>query len=252
MNETRRRRIRDRSSGTATLISEGCRVSGVITGNCDFQVNGEPADYYAFLHKGVRFIGLCDAGTHDHIGQFCSENIIPRGQCEWLKEQLQKPEKRKILFAHIPPHPKNKDVNGYLSRNDSIYLNDLVSKYRPEAMFFGHQHRKTRSYHSGETLSANAIVLGIVTPNASSGSSALADVEVALNPDTAGSVACNASNGIVGIAVLPNGGRGAQNANPNPGGAVPGAGPGSGGQGGGHTRAPNGKSRSGSPNNGAR
>lgn len=41
MNETRRRRIRDRASGTATLISEGCKVAGVITGNCDFQVNGE-------------------------------------------------------------------------------------------------------------------------------------------------------------------------------------------------------------------
>src|SRR5210317_913200 len=41
MNDTRRRRIRDRSSGTATLISEGCRVSGVLTGSCDFQVNGE-------------------------------------------------------------------------------------------------------------------------------------------------------------------------------------------------------------------
>jgi cytoskeletal protein CcmA (bactofilin family) len=41
MNETRRRRLRDRSSGTATLISEGCRISGVLTGNCDFQVNGE-------------------------------------------------------------------------------------------------------------------------------------------------------------------------------------------------------------------
>jgi cytoskeletal protein CcmA (bactofilin family) len=41
MSETRRRRLRDRSSGTATLISEGCRVSGVLTGNCDFQVNGE-------------------------------------------------------------------------------------------------------------------------------------------------------------------------------------------------------------------
>ena len=40
MNETRRRRIRDRSSGTATLISEGCRITGVITGDCDFQVNG--------------------------------------------------------------------------------------------------------------------------------------------------------------------------------------------------------------------
>jgi cytoskeletal protein CcmA (bactofilin family) len=41
MNDTRRRRIRDRSSGTATLISEGCRISGVLTGSCDFQVNGE-------------------------------------------------------------------------------------------------------------------------------------------------------------------------------------------------------------------
>jgi cytoskeletal protein CcmA (bactofilin family) len=41
MNETRRRRLRDRSSGTATLISEGCRISGVLTGSCDFQVNGE-------------------------------------------------------------------------------------------------------------------------------------------------------------------------------------------------------------------
>ena len=41
MSETRRRRLRDRSSGTATLISEGCRVSGVLTGSCDFQVNGE-------------------------------------------------------------------------------------------------------------------------------------------------------------------------------------------------------------------
>ncbi len=41
MNESRRRRLRDRSSGTATLISEGCRISGVITGNCDFQINGE-------------------------------------------------------------------------------------------------------------------------------------------------------------------------------------------------------------------
>jgi cytoskeletal protein CcmA (bactofilin family) len=41
MNETNRRRLRDRSSGTATLISEGCRVSGVLTGSCDFQINGE-------------------------------------------------------------------------------------------------------------------------------------------------------------------------------------------------------------------
>jgi len=40
MSETRLRRLRDRPSGAATLISEGCRVSGTITGSCDFQVNG--------------------------------------------------------------------------------------------------------------------------------------------------------------------------------------------------------------------
>lgn len=41
MNETRLRRLRDRSSGAATLISDGCKISGTITGDCDFQVNGE-------------------------------------------------------------------------------------------------------------------------------------------------------------------------------------------------------------------
>lgn len=41
MNESRLRRLRDRPSGAATLISEGCKISGVITGSCDFQINGE-------------------------------------------------------------------------------------------------------------------------------------------------------------------------------------------------------------------
>lgn len=41
MNESRLRRLRDRSSSAATLISEGCKVIGTLTGNCDFQVNGE-------------------------------------------------------------------------------------------------------------------------------------------------------------------------------------------------------------------
>jgi hypothetical protein len=106
---------------------------------------------------------------------------------------------------------------------------------------------------SGETLSANAIVLQVATPNAASGSSAMADVEVALDPADAGRVACNASNGIVGIAVLPNGGRGAQ-AGSNPGGSLPG--PGGGGRGGqagrgGQGKAPGGgKTSSASPGNG--
>jgi hypothetical protein len=62
---------------------------------------------------------------------------------------------------------------------------------------------------SGGTLAADAIVLAIAAPSTTSGSTAIADVEVALNPSDAGPVACNAANGIVGIAVLPNGGRGA-------------------------------------------
>jgi hypothetical protein len=65
---------------------------------------------------------------------------------------------------------------------------------------------------SGGTLAGDAVVLAIGTPSVTSGSSALADVEVAVNPSDAGAVACNAANGMVGIAVLPNGGAGSSGA----------------------------------------
>ncbi|MBT8090838.1 MAG: polymer-forming cytoskeletal protein [Gammaproteobacteria bacterium] len=41
MNEAKRRRLRDRSSGAATLINEGCKITGVISGSGDFLINGE-------------------------------------------------------------------------------------------------------------------------------------------------------------------------------------------------------------------
>lgn len=41
MNDSQSRRLRDRASGPATLISEGCKISGFITGNGDFQISGE-------------------------------------------------------------------------------------------------------------------------------------------------------------------------------------------------------------------
>ena len=41
MNESRLRRLRDRTSDAATLINEGCKISGVITGSGDYLVNGE-------------------------------------------------------------------------------------------------------------------------------------------------------------------------------------------------------------------
>ena len=41
MNESRLRRLRDRPSGAATLVNEGCKISGTITGLGDFLINGE-------------------------------------------------------------------------------------------------------------------------------------------------------------------------------------------------------------------
>ncbi len=41
MSESRLRRLRDRSNGPATLISEGCKITGTLTGDGDFMINGE-------------------------------------------------------------------------------------------------------------------------------------------------------------------------------------------------------------------
>ena len=41
MNEAKRRRLRDRTSGAATLINQGCKITGLIGGSGDFLVNGE-------------------------------------------------------------------------------------------------------------------------------------------------------------------------------------------------------------------
>lgn len=41
MIQSRLRRTRDHSSGKATLINEGCKISGEITGAGDFMISGE-------------------------------------------------------------------------------------------------------------------------------------------------------------------------------------------------------------------
>ena len=43
MNESKLRRIRDRVAGAATLINEGCKITGEIAGDGDFLVSGEIA-----------------------------------------------------------------------------------------------------------------------------------------------------------------------------------------------------------------
>lgn len=41
MNDKKTRRLRDRISGAPTLINEGCKITGVITGSGDYQVSGQ-------------------------------------------------------------------------------------------------------------------------------------------------------------------------------------------------------------------
>jgi cytoskeletal protein CcmA (bactofilin family) len=41
MDDKKLRRFRDRASGAPTLINEGCKITGVISGSGDYQVSGE-------------------------------------------------------------------------------------------------------------------------------------------------------------------------------------------------------------------
>ena len=41
MSESKLRRFRDKVSGAPTLINEGCKITGVISGAGDYQVSGE-------------------------------------------------------------------------------------------------------------------------------------------------------------------------------------------------------------------
>ena len=41
MNDKKLRRFRDRASGAPTLINQGCKITGVISGSGDYQVSGE-------------------------------------------------------------------------------------------------------------------------------------------------------------------------------------------------------------------
>jgi hypothetical protein len=60
---------------------------------------------------------------------------------------------------------------------------------------------------AGGMLAANAVVLGVSAPAAAASQSAI-DVRVGLAPDVAGAVACNAANGNVGVAMVPQPGSG--------------------------------------------
>jgi cytoskeletal protein CcmA (bactofilin family) len=41
MTDFKLRRLQDQASGPATLISQGCKITGIISGDGDFQISGE-------------------------------------------------------------------------------------------------------------------------------------------------------------------------------------------------------------------
>lgn len=59
MNQLLKRRLRDKSTGPATLISEGCRISGTLSGTGEFMISGEIegdcdlSDSVSITRKGV-------------------------------------------------------------------------------------------------------------------------------------------------------------------------------------------------------
>lgn len=111
-----------------------------------FQPDFTEKDFYSFVYKHVKGIVLCDAvDTGDHIGHFESEGIKGQEQQNWLEQELNVDRTQYpfvFLFAHIPPNPAGKAESMYLSTNDQRALREIFQKYKPNAMFCGHLHKR--------------------------------------------------------------------------------------------------------------
>lgn len=86
MNDSQSRRLRDRSAGPATLISEGCKISGLITGDGDFQISGEidgdcDLKGTVTLSKNGAWTGTIKAGNVIIAG-FVEGDIVASGKVE--------------------------------------------------------------------------------------------------------------------------------------------------------------------------
>ncbi|MDJ0748788.1 MAG: polymer-forming cytoskeletal protein [Woeseiaceae bacterium] len=86
MNESRLRRFRDRAVGAPTLINEGCRIAGVITGKGDFQVSGEvdgdcDVEGSVILARDGHWQGTIKA-THVVISGQVEGDIVASGKVE--------------------------------------------------------------------------------------------------------------------------------------------------------------------------
>ena len=76
MNESRLRRMRDKAQGAATLINEGCKIVGTISGSGSYLINGE-VDGDCEVAGTVT---LADNGLWR--GTIHAENVIVAGRVE--------------------------------------------------------------------------------------------------------------------------------------------------------------------------
>lgn len=86
MTESKNRRLRDATSGPGTLISEGCKVEGILRGAGNFMINGEvdgecDVDGTVTLARGGKWKGVLRANSVIIAGTIDGD-IIAAGQVE--------------------------------------------------------------------------------------------------------------------------------------------------------------------------
>ena len=86
MSELPLRRLRDRSGGPPTLINEGCKITGLLSGTGDFQISGEvdgdcDLDGTVTLTKSGYWSGTIKAG-HVVVAGHVEGDIVADGRVE--------------------------------------------------------------------------------------------------------------------------------------------------------------------------
>jgi len=86
MSDSKKRRLSDSTSGPGTLISEGCRFEGFLSGNGNFMINGEvegecDVDGSVTLARNGHWKGMIRAGSVIVAGTIDGD-ILARGQVE--------------------------------------------------------------------------------------------------------------------------------------------------------------------------
>lgn len=86
MNDSPLRRLRDRTSGPASLINDGCKISGLITGSGDVHVSGHvdgdcDLEGTLILTKNGYWSGTINAGNVVIAGHV-EGDIVSKGRVE--------------------------------------------------------------------------------------------------------------------------------------------------------------------------